>query len=87
MNSNIRIEYEDGKPKYYITRSTEDLKMPSLAFRKEEEAELAVSIAKVLNSYGITHSELTIDVQYTFRVLGLVESEWFCMPERDETNK
>jgi hypothetical protein len=53
------------------------LKMQSLAFRKEEEAELAVAIAKVLKSYGITHSELTKDVQYTFRVLGLVESEWF----------
>ena len=86
MNSNIRIEYEDGKPKYYVTKSTEDLKMPSLGFNKEEEAELAVAIAKVLKSYGIktnTNSELTRDIQYTFRALGLVESEWFGMPDKD----
>lgn len=87
MNSNIRIEYSDGKPVYYVTKSTEDLKMPSLGFKKEEDAELAVAIAKVLKSYGIqtnTNSELTRDIQYTFRVLGVVESEWFCMPERDQ---
>ena len=84
MSNNIEIEYNDGRPLWYVTRSTQELRMPSMAFKKEEEAELAVAIAKVLNSYGITESELTRDVQYTFRVLGLVESEWFGMPNRDQ---
>lgn len=87
MNRNIRIEYSDGRPSYYVTRSTDDLKMPSLGFKKEEDAELAVAIAKILKSYGIktnTNSELARDIQYTFRALGIVESEWFCMPERDQ---
>lgn len=77
MSNNIEIKYKDGRPLWYLTKSTPELRMPSMGFKKEEEAELAVAIAKVLNSYGITDSELTRDVQYTFRVLGLVESEWF----------
>jgi hypothetical protein len=87
MSKNIEIEYKDGRPLWYVTKSTPELRMPSLAFRKEEEAELAVAIAKVLKSRGIdaiTNSELTRDIQYTFRVLGLVESEWFGMPNRDQ---
>lgn len=85
MSKNIEIEYKDGRPLWYVTKSTPELIMPSMAFSKEEEAELAVAIAKVLNSYGIEingNSELTRDVQYTFRALGLVESEWFGMPDK-----
>ena len=88
MNNNIKIEFisqftngfvDHSKPKVqkYVTESTDDLKLPSMVFDREKDAELAVAIAKAKQSRGIDYwSSLHNDVIYTFRVLGLTDSGW-----------
>lgn len=70
-NKNVQVGYEKGKVKYYLTKSTDDLKIPSLGFDTQEEAELAVAVAKTLKAYGKDISNLNKDMIYVFRTLGI----------------
>lgn len=70
-NANVQISYENGKIKYYFTKATEDLKIPSLGFDTEEEAELAVAVAKTLKAYGKDITNLSKDMIYVLRTLGI----------------
>ena len=75
MAKNIKIEYEDGVASYYITQSTEDLYIPSLGFTKEEEAELAIAVAKTLKIHNKSIADLGNIMIYVFRILG-IKNEW-----------
>ena len=70
-NKNVQVGYEKGKVKYYLTKSTDDLKMPSLGFDTQEEAELAVAVAKTLKAYGKDITNLNKDMVYVLRTLGI----------------
>lgn len=70
-NKNVQVGYEKGKVKYYLTKSTDDLKMPSLGFDTQEEAELAVAVAKTLKAYGKDISNLSKDMVYVLRTFGI----------------
>lgn len=70
-NANVQIGYENGEIKYYLTKATEDLKIPSLGFDTEEEAELAVAVAKTLKAYGKDITNLSKDMIYVLRTLGI----------------
>ena len=70
-NANVQIAYEDGKIKYYFTKATEDLKIPSLGFDAQEDAELAVAVAKALKAHDKDTRNLDKDMIYVFRVLGI----------------
>lgn len=70
-NKNVQVDYEKGKVKYYLTKSTDDLKIPSLGFDTQEEAELAVAVAKTLKAYGKDVSNLSKDMVYVLRTLGI----------------
>lgn len=74
-NENIQIGYENGKFKFFCTKATEGLKIPSLGFDTQEDAELAVAVAKVLKAHGKDITNLSKDMIYVFRVLG-VKNEW-----------
>lgn len=74
-NKNIQIGYENGKFKFFLTKATEDLKIPSLGFDTGEDAELAVAVAKALKAHGKDITNLNKDMIYVFRVLG-VKNEW-----------
>ena len=80
MNPNIKATYKNGDVEYYVTTSTQELHLPSLAFKREEDAELAVAIAKAFEARGMTYGEigkhLRDDLKYVFRVLGFVDSPW-----------
>ena len=75
MNKNIKTTFKDGKVEYYMTQSSDDLRMPSLGFITEEEAELAVAIAKTLKVYGKKHFNLGREIIYVLRVLG-IQNGW-----------
>lgn len=70
-NKNVQVGYEKGKVKYYLTKSTDDLKIPSLGFDTQEEAELAVAVAKTLKAYGKDITNLSKDMVYVLRTLGI----------------
>ena len=74
-NKNVQIGYENGKVKYYLTKATEDLKIPSLGFDTQEEAELAVAVAKTLKAHGKDTRYLNTIMPFVFRVIG-VENGW-----------
>ena len=71
MNKNIEIEYNNGVADHYITRRTDDLNIPSLGFTTEEEAELAIAVAKTLNAYNKETYNLGNIMPYVLRVLGI----------------
>ena len=71
MSRNIKIEYKNGIANSYITQSIEDLHLPSLGFAKEEEAELAVTIVKILKVHNKDITNLNNTMTYVFRVLGI----------------
>lgn len=78
MNKNIELKFKNGEVDMYITKSTDDLKLPSLGFKREEDAELAIAIAKAIKvredrDYWI---ELHDAVKYVFRTLNLQNSGW-----------
>lgn len=75
MSKNIRIEYKNGIASRYITQSTEDLHLPSLSFSKEEEAELAVAVAKTLKAHNKNIIDLDNTMIYVFRILG-IKNDW-----------
>lgn len=75
MSDNIKTEYHSTIEKCYITRSTEDLRLPSLGFTKEEEAELTVAVAKTLKAHNKNIINLDKTMTYVFRVLG-IQNEW-----------
>ena len=74
-NENIQIGYEKGQFKFFLTKSTEGLKIPSLGFDVAEDAELAVAVAKALKTHGKDITNLGRDIKFVFRVLG-IENEW-----------
>ena len=49
-NKNIQIGYEQGKVKWYVTKATEDLKIPSLGFSTEEDAEHTTDCADEIDN-------------------------------------
>ena len=71
MAKNIRIEYKSGGANCYITQRTDDLLIPSLVFTTEEEAELAIAVAKTLKVYNKEINDLGVTMQYVLRVLGI----------------
>lgn len=71
MAKNIKIEYENGVADCYITQRTEDLHIPSLGFTTEEEAELAIAVAKTLKAYNKDITNLGNIMPYVLRVLGI----------------
>ena len=75
MSKNIRIEYKNGIANRYITQSTEDLHLPSLSFSTEEEAELAVAVAKTLKAHNKNIINLDDTMMYVFRILG-IKNDW-----------
>lgn len=75
MSKNIRIEYKNGIANRYITQSTEDLHLPSLSFSTEEEAELAVAVAKTLKAHNKNIINLDDTMIYVFRILG-IKNDW-----------
>jgi hypothetical protein len=75
---NIELIFKNGEVDMYVTKSTNDLKLPSLEFKCEEDAELAIAIAKAIKArkghdYLI---ELHNAVKYVFRTLNLQDSGW-----------
>ena len=75
MAKNIEVEYKNGIVNHYITQSTEDLCLPSLGFTTEEEAELAIAIAKTLKVYNKDITNLGNIMPYVLRVLG-IRNDW-----------
>ena len=75
MAKNIKVEYKDGIANSYITQSTEDLRLPSLGFTTEEDAELAIAVAKTLKVHNKSIINLDDTLIYVFRVLG-IKNEW-----------
>ena len=75
MSKNIRFEYKIGIAIHYITQSTEDLHLPSLGFSTEEEAELAVAVAKTLKAHNKNIIDLDNTMIYVFRILG-IKNDW-----------
>lgn len=75
MSKNIRIEYKNGIANRYITQSTEDLHLPSLSFSTEEEAELAVAVAKTFKAHNKNIINLDDTMIYVFRILG-IKNDW-----------
>ena len=75
MSKNIRIEYKNGIANRYITQSTEDLHLPSLSFSTEEEAELAVAVAKTLKTHNKNIINLDNTMIYVFRILR-IKNDW-----------
>lgn len=74
-NANVQIGYENGEIKYYLTKATEDLKIPSLGFDTQEDAELAVAVAKALKAHDKDTRHLNTIMPFVFRVIG-VENGW-----------
>ena len=75
MAKNIRIEYKNGVADCYVTQKTDDLDIPSLGFTTEEEAELAVAVAKTLKAYNKKIYNLGNVMPYVLRVLG-IRNDW-----------
>ena len=71
MVKNIKIEYKNGVANQYITQKTEDLHIPSLGFDTEEEAELAIAVAKTLKVYNKDIINLNNIMSYVLKVLGI----------------
>ena len=75
MAKNIKIEYKNGIANHYIIQSTEDLRLPSLGFTTEEDAELAVAVAKTLKVHNKNIINFDNTMIYVFRILG-IKNEW-----------
>lgn len=71
MTKNIKIEYKNGVANQYVTQKTEDLYIPSLVFDTEEEAELAIAVAKTLKVYNKDNVNLGNIMPYVLRILGI----------------
>ena len=77
MNKNIKPVYKNGEAVAFDTVSTAEVKIPSMRFDRYEDAELAVSIAKAMQARGNTDFDPILNgVKYTFRALGLNDSQW-----------
>ena len=74
MAKNIEIKYKNGVA-YYITQRTDNLPIPSLGFTTEEEAELAISVAKSLKVYNKDITNLGNIMSYVLRVIG-IRNDW-----------
>jgi len=77
METNIKPIYKNGVAVAYETQSTDTLKIPTMGFEREVDAELAVSIAKSLADRGNEDFMPILNgVKYVFRVLKLDDSAW-----------
>ena len=79
MDKNIEIKFKNGEPDLYIANySSEKLKVGSFsfAFKTEEEAELAIAIAKTLKVYKKEEPNMCSVIRYVWRTLGLFETDW-----------
>jgi hypothetical protein len=87
ISENISVEwkwkFKDGLPvkdepkeQWFITESSDDLKMPSFMFHNQEDAELAVAMAKSMQLRGLDVWNMHHEIKYVFRMLGLKGSGW-----------
>jgi hypothetical protein len=76
MDKNIKLTRDCGGEILYMTSSSDDLKMPSLGFNTEEEAEFAVALARLLKANGKEIYNLGSMIPYVFRVIGLLDNPW-----------
>ena len=76
MSKNIKLSRDCGDEILYVTSSSDDLKMPSLCFNSEEEAEFAVALAKLLKAQGKEIYNMSNMLPYVFRVIGLLDNPW-----------
>lgn len=68
----IKYSYDDtGKANFYTLVSDEKSTVPSCGFHKEEEAELALAIANVLEAHGLPTYDFTTCIKFVFRILRL----------------
>lgn len=76
-NKNISIVYEKGVESEFITEPTDDLKLPRLVFKKQEEAEFVVAMAKLLKAHGVEDIgyEVIRSVPFAFRILN-IKNNW-----------
>lgn len=74
MSNNIEVRYNKN-PKF-VLKSSENLYLPSLGFNREEDAELAISIAKAMNVRNKRLAELPSIIKYVFRLLDFADSPW-----------
>lgn len=71
MAKNIKIEYKNGVANQYVTQKNEELYIPSLVFDTEEEAELAIAVAKTLKVYNKDVVNIGNIMPYVLRILGI----------------
>ena len=77
MSKNVKTEYKNGVASLFITQTSDDIHLPNLGFEREEDAELAVAIAKALHARGKSYwSDLPKLVKFTFRLIGITDSGW-----------
>lgn len=74
-NKNIEIEYKNGVVENYVVVSNEDMKVPSMAFKTEAEAEFCVNLCKLLQASGKETTEALRLIPYMFRMAG-IKSNW-----------
>lgn len=76
-NNNIKTYYVDGHIKYYVTESTNDLKLPSCQFDTFEDANLFVAMVRAMNKRGNkNNADYLSNIKYIFRILGFNDSPW-----------
>lgn len=66
-----------GVESEFITEPTDDLKLPRLVFKKQEEAELVVAMARLLQAYEVEdlNYEIIKSVPFIFRLLN-IKNDW-----------
>lgn len=77
MTKNIKTEYKNGRAESFVLESDDNLQLHSMLFKKEEEAEFAVALAKLLKAHGHQNysSETSKVIPYIFRMIG-IKSAW-----------
>lgn len=78
MAKNIKIEYKNGQADSFLLESDDELKLHSMLFKKEEEAEFAVALARLLKAHW--HEEYSNEttmkaIPYIFRMIG-IKNAW-----------
>jgi len=77
MAKNIKIEYKNGRADSFLLESDDELKLHSMLFKNEEEAEFAVALARLLKAHG--HEEYSNEtmkaIPYIFRMIG-IKNAW-----------
>jgi hypothetical protein len=77
MAKNIKTQYKNGRADSFLLESDDNLRLHSMLFNKEEEAEFAVALARLLKAHG--HEDYSNEtmkaIPYIFRMIG-IESAW-----------